>query len=246
MSKSTKMIRAYSETKDKFAEMKREIANIERKDLGFPELLRRIVNIPTLKDTLSEDAKRFKNMKRGQTAIIKPTILILILIILIGTMIIGYFLYSIFSPIGLFILNDATNILQDSAADDGNLSATTNITFGAVNRTVQNIEWISYALLFGFIFVFIVVAFFVRSYPFLIVFWIGFCIILVFCSIYLSVTYEDIRNADGYLRAAFDEWAVNDYLMRHLPHFTIAFTMLTGIVLFAINSLKTDTESSTL
>jgi hypothetical protein len=60
-------IRAYNETKIKLNKLALDLSSIQNKRVSVPEALRRISNIPNIKNVLSQDAfvKGLKDFKNG-------------------------------------------------------------------------------------------------------------------------------------------------------------------------------------
>lgn len=56
MKKNTLTTRIYKEEKEKLTQIKREMSLIENKDIKNPEVLRRILNIPSLPVILKTDS----------------------------------------------------------------------------------------------------------------------------------------------------------------------------------------------
>jgi len=57
MSKNLTNVRARTEERDKLKELARQLSVEQKQTIGTPEVLRRTLNIPTLKGVLLEDAK---------------------------------------------------------------------------------------------------------------------------------------------------------------------------------------------
>lgn len=176
---------------------------------------------------------------RSKRGISDNIVMILIIMAIFIIIIVAYFVYSLAAPQVVYLANQANGILQTTAVDtgNGNLSRSMNMTIGASVNALNNLEWMSYFLFIGLLIALIFLAFFVRSYPFLIVIWIVFIIIIAFCSIYFSVVYADLRN-DGTLGAAYKDWQFNDFLLQNMPYLIVGFGMAGGIFLFVI--VRTD------
>lgn len=156
----------------------------------------------------------------------------------------GYFFFSVAAPIFTSSFNSYTVGLQTAVASDPNLTSYTNFTFGNINRGLQNLEWISYSLLFSLLFGFALIAYNVRSYPFLLPMWIIFTIVLTFCSIYLADAYNDLRYGDGFAAVALQNWEGNDYILQYLPHLVVIYSIVTGIILFILATRDNTVETS--
>ena len=63
--KRSTMVRMYPETKLKLNDLRKELQAIQREDIKMPEILRRISNVPKLKDTLLQDALEKSRRKGG-------------------------------------------------------------------------------------------------------------------------------------------------------------------------------------
>ena len=57
MRKHTDNIRVYREDKLKLRDITIDLTNIQREKISFPETLRRVLNIPNIKDQLKLDAE---------------------------------------------------------------------------------------------------------------------------------------------------------------------------------------------
>ena len=64
MNKNTTHIRAFMDSKKRLDEIARELSVIQQDDIKTPEVLRRALNIPSLKDILKRDAELKRGMSR--------------------------------------------------------------------------------------------------------------------------------------------------------------------------------------
>lgn len=190
---------------------------------------------------LSKIVKKRNMNKKGLAG---QVLAIIIVMVVFMVMIVGYFFYAMIAPVAVYVVQDASNMVQGAVdgTQDGNLSLAANVTFGATSRTLGNLEWISYSIFIGMLFVLIFFCFFVRTYPFLIIFWILFIILMAFASIYMAITYNDVRSGDSYISAAYQSWEFNDYLLQYLPYPVVAFGLAGGIVLFILASRDEQAE----
>ena len=161
---------------------------------------------------------------------------ILILLGSLTAIIFIYFFYSLMYPVFLNTSNIVTVQTQNAFAGNSNLTDAVNKTFVAGNNALQGTKWLSYGLLFGFLMGFGLCCFYVRTYPFLLVFWIVFGIILIFVSIYLTASYDSIKSQSSDLNAMYTANASNDFLMEYLPQLVTGFMLLGGIILFSLIS----------
>lgn len=61
--KPTTQIRVYPDIKDKLMDLSLELTGIQKERVSIPESLRRIANIPNLKNILIDDAKMKARLK---------------------------------------------------------------------------------------------------------------------------------------------------------------------------------------
>ena len=61
--KQTTHIRTYPEDKDKLDNLARELSIVQRSNVKIPEALRRITNVPGLKELLIKDAEAKRRLK---------------------------------------------------------------------------------------------------------------------------------------------------------------------------------------
>jgi len=65
MRKRITNVRAYKEEQEKLKQLSYELSARERNSVRTPEILRRALNIPNLKNVLLEDAEFKRRFKRG-------------------------------------------------------------------------------------------------------------------------------------------------------------------------------------
>lgn len=168
---------------------------------------------------------------------------IFILMGLVAALIVGYFVFAMAAPLFGNYENILVTDFQGAAASTGQsiIVNATNMTAGSIDRTIQpNEQWVSYGILIMMFIAFVACMYFVRFYPFMVIFWILFCIVITFVSIYLSVSYQNIAAS---MPAIYQAWAGNDYLMTYLPFITITFAVIGGIFIF-MTSKREETDSS--
>lgn len=136
-------------------------------------------------------------------------------------------------------------ILTTSNETPSNLSIAATTATTAAIESIQMLEWISYVFIIMLIITFFGIAYFVRSHPFLIVFWIFIIICLVFVSLFLTVSYQDVKS-DPYLASMYEQWESTDYLLSWLPHIITAIGILGGIVLFILITREPESEATVL
>ena len=171
-------------------------------------------------------------------------IYIVVIIAVILITIIGLFsLASIVLPILVGEGNLVTNIIQTDLQNSGieplqNASTTPTETISGILGAV---ELIVYFLFLGLIIGFIIIAYYVRTYPFLAFFWAGIMVILVIMAMIMSNAYEQAKNEPD-LQAFYTTWGSNDLIMSYLPHIIASIGILGGIVLFVLVSRETESD----
>lgn len=172
---------------------------------------------------------------------------IIMLFVMMGVLmaiILAYFAYSLVAPPLTHTVDTANTVFQSALPVQNNLSTYGNLTFGSVNQTIQvNMEWISYGALIMMLLAFVFVSLFVRTYPFLLIFWILFIIIMVFCSFYLTVTYQNVSSGGGYLGDSYHSWQVNDFIMGYQTQLVVAFGLISGVILFILATRDNEAEA---
>lgn len=169
-------------------------------------------------------------------------VLIVVVVGIIGVFSLGSIVLPIISGEGI----DAANMIQESVAaagDSGLTNASTVATSTTIN-TLGIVEMLVYFLFLGLVIGFIIVSYYIRTYPFLGFFWIGGMVIIVIISMIMSNAYEQAKTGD--LASYYTTWGTNDLLMSYLPHIMAFITIFGGIVLFAIVSRDPEQETQLL
>ena len=185
MSKGRTHIRITNEDKAKIDSISLELSAIENRRISVPELNRRVWNIPNLKDILRIDAERKRRMnKRGLFDQMEKIVLLLTIL---GVIILVFIIIALISP----PLLDATSTIAGAilSTDDPIVNDSLAISVVPINTGIQNLRWIGYSLLIFPILGFLMLSYFVRFYPMMIIFWIFGIIILVICAIFFSSGY---------------------------------------------------------
>lgn len=161
-----------------------------------------------------------------------------------GILVFGILIYYVLSLLAPPLISSFSTFeisFREVTAFDGNLSAAEKTTFGNLSLAFNGLKWVSYVILFALFFAFCITAFYIRTYPFLIVVWIGVIIIMVIMGLYLAQTYNDLKTS-GSLSSAYTGWAGNDYILGYLPHIIAIFGLVGGIILFVLSSSGVEQE----
>lgn len=234
MKRNSTHIRSFPDVKIKLDNLARKVSLIEERNVKIPEVVRRLTNIPDIDVTLLKDAeikRRNRINNRGQTKNIFLGIFVMALFFIF--IVIGFYIYGLSAPIVGSVVNTATDELVTASSDDSAIFNATNSTFVKVNEGVQfNLEWVSYAIFIVLIFSFLIIAFFVRSYPWLVVVWLGIVIIMVYSSILMADSYQDLASSGGLVGEAYQNWQQQDFLFNYYPTIIGTLGLIGGVVLF--------------
>lgn len=138
-------------------------------------------------------------------------------------------------PILTPTLHDVGSITTEAlhSANDPAITQATDASIVPATETLNNMEWISYTLMILMFMAFLVMCFYVRTYPFLIWIWIIMIVVMIFVSIYLTVAYQNLRN-DPMLGSYYKEWGNTDFVLRNLPIVIFVLGVVGGIIMFMI------------
>src|SRR3990167_3812375 len=166
--------------------------------------------------------------------------------VLTGVILFAY-VFSLLAPLITSTSSEIKSIVVDATnkPEDANLSNSLNVGITAVDDTIQSLKWISYTYIIALFMGFLLMAYYVRTYPFLIVFWIIIIFALTFLSMILSNSYQEFATSSNDLFGnAYASFGVNDFLMRNLPQMTVMFGIVGGIFLFILASRDSEAEAS--
>lgn len=164
--------------------------------------------------------------------------IILVMLIVFGAVMIFYYAWSLAGPIIQDLGQEVSNEIIKATGNEtaNNLSESATVAFGSARTSLGILQTVTILFFFVMILGFIIMAFFVRSYPFLLFVWIIGIIILVFVSIFLSASYEELKSTDGYLREVYASWGMNDFILSNLPAiFSIIGAMGALVMLFVLS-----------
>lgn len=170
-------------------------------------------------------------------------ILFIVAIVLLG----AFWMYATAAPILVGQTQSLTSIFRTSLTATGGpgsaLSNATNIAADVSDSIVGSAQIVSYFLFAGLFMGFLVVCYYVRTYKWLAVAWIGLMAFLVFISMIMSNAYQEAYTTSSDLQAFYNTWGTSNFIMQYLPYITLVLGMLSGIVLFVL--ISTDSEEET-
>lgn len=158
------------------------------------------------------------------------------LFILFGILILVIFLFyaiSLISVPTIGVIDTISTSVQQASVGDAELNENINNTIVPLAQSTHNVEWIGYGSLVFFFMGYLLILSFIRVQPFLIVVWIVLVLIAVFIGIYISDSYNNIRNQDvGSIE--YSSWQTNDFILSNLPIVIACIGFIGGIILFVL------------
>lgn len=175
--------------------------------------------------------------------LVEQIYLVMVLIVILITVIGLFSLGSIVLPILVGEGNSVTDIIQTDLANSGiePLQNASTVPAETVKGVLGVVELVLYFMFLGLIIGFVLIAYYVRSYPFLAWFWAGAMVIIVIMAMIMSNAYEQAKNEPD-LQSFYLTWGSNDLLMSYLPHIILSIGILGGIILFVLISRDSESE----
>ena len=183
------------------------------------------------------------NMAINRRGIASQFVILIVMGIILFCLFAFWWAYSLIGPPILNTIDNAVTTLSTSQAGNQNISDALNATIVPVNRSLGNLEWISYSLPIMLLLVFILMCSYARSYPFLLPVWLAICAILVFSAIVLSAGFENSTVNDGALYAGYE---ANNFFITYMPHMITAIGIIGGFVLLIIVSRDKEAEAQVI
>lgn len=240
--KNTTHIRIRPEDKIKLDEMRFKLAEIEKKPIPREEVLRRTFNIPRLRGVLEEDSIQKKELRKiglNRRGLVGPLISVFVIILAVMMVIVGFWIFGLAMPPIVDSVGTVTTVMQNASAGNSAMENATETTFVNVNKGMGAFHWIGYSMFIASLLGFVFVAFYVRTYPFLLIFWVGFMVVLIIGSIGLASAYQDIAGSVSYYEA----WQTQHFFLTYQPHILVAMAFLGGLVLFVLISKESEAEA---
>lgn len=181
----------------------------------------------------------------NRKGIAEQIIYILIIFVILITILVVYFAWSMLAPSISTITGQITNsaITAANSSGDQNLSVAATTALSPINNSLPILEWGTYFVLIMLFFGFLILCFFVRAYPFLIFFWVILIIILAFVSLFLTDSYLTASAGTSYVATADQGWTTNNFIMSNLPSIFVAVGIFGGIILFILVSREQEAEA---
>lgn len=180
-----------------------------------------------------------KNKKGLSDQIILIMVMSIVLIFIILLFYVGHLLLPVIVP----TLQDAKTSVKQAVQETGdqNLITAEASSVEPVADSLNNLEWMSYVMLIFSFLTFLVMCFYVRTYPFLMVVWILMIIVLIFVSIQLTISYQELRT-DPILSSYYQAWENTDFVLQNLPIIILVMGIGGGIIMFSVSSRDPEVE----
>lgn len=122
------------------------------------------------------------------------------------------------------------------------LENSSSVATQAVYQGLGAMEILSYLMFIGLFVGYLIIAYYVRTYPYLAFVWIGLVVILVMLSIFISIAYQNAKATTTDLNNFYTSWGTNDFLLSHLPELATVLGLISMVLLFAIRGSEPQTE----
>jgi hypothetical protein len=171
----------------------------------------------------------------------------ILIIVLVGIIGLIYGL-AVTGPLVTGSVIDASDSIRDAVANspenNTDLGNATSTVTSVVSKTMGKMELLVYASFLGLFIGFLVVAYEVKFYPFLSFAWIGLMIIVTLFAIVISNAYTN-QSVDGPTAEFYSTWGSTGWIMTYLPHIFASLGLISGILLFTLQSRSPDEEATT-
>lgn len=171
-------------------------------------------------------------------------VLILFIVVIVGIGV--YWIVSMFGPVVVGEGNALASQVQTSIHANNPGSALDNSSQIATITTTNILgvfELLVYIAMIGGIIGFIMIAWYVRTYPWLAAVWIFAIIFFAFFAMLISNSYQQAAlSGPSEMQQFYADWGTNNFLMTYLPHMVIFFGILGGIILFVLVSRDSESE----
>lgn len=175
--------------------------------------------------------------KKGQLGGILNNIQMVLLIALVLGFIVGA--VFILGTVGPIVSGEGKNIATQirTAVNQNNpntnLSAATTTTTTIVENVLGTGELLVYMFFMGLFIGYLILAYNVRTYPYLAFFWVFLMVVMVVLSVIVSNAYQQAA-ANGPTASFYTAWGTNNFLMENLPFIVAVIGIIGGILLFVI------------
>lgn len=184
-------------------------------------------------------------MNNEAEGLIDKVMIVIILFVAIIAIVAVYALVSIAGPVVVGEGKNAANIIQssiDTSQPNSSISNASLVATSTVNGVLGTFELFVYLGFIGLFIGFMMICYYVRTYPFLSVFWFFIIIALVFISMLISNSYELASTSNSDMSSFYSAWGTNNFLMLNLPYIMAVFGVVSGVFLFVLISREPESE----
>ena len=213
------------------------------KPLSFREvtgILPRHSSWKSIKEEMKKLDRKMFNRRGGLFSLINVVVLLLIIII-IG------FVIIVFSATWDYGFNTLTESIQGiNGNSNSNISYYGgDVVFGNLNIGFQQLEWISYMLIFGLTLGAFIGMFVIKEHPAFFGIYIILVSVVLFISIFISRAYEKIYLSGGVIGSQLKSWGASSWLILNLPEWVTILAFIGAILLFVVFNRDSEQGSIT-
>lgn len=182
-------------------------------------------------------------MEKNKRGIVDQIMMVMILAVVIVIVILVFWAGSMVLPVMVGAGGTLINQMSSSADTTGDsaLKNATNTSLSIASSTLGIVETLVYIALVMMFIGYLIMAYYVRSYPFLAFFWVFIIIGLTFLSLFITNSYTTARDTTP-LSSYYTTWGGNDLLMSNLPVIVVVVGVFGGIFLFILASKDPESE----
>lgn len=149
-----------------------------------------------------------------------------------------WWMYSLIGPPIIHSVDIGVEAIARGVQSSPNVSFAINNTIVPVNNALDNLQWLAYTLPIVLFLCFIMMCFYVRTYPFLLPIWLAISGVLVFMAILMTSGYNQSVGDDPF----YADYAINNFYMSYMPYLIGAVALIGGIVLLVLVSKDASAE----
>lgn len=172
--------------------------------------------------------------------------IVLVMFVILALIVAGIYGAFTIGPIavgaGTTILGDIRTGMQQGQAPSGLINAT-NTSTNMVSGILGHIELMVYLCILGLFIGYLIVAYNVKTYPWLSFIWAFLMVILVVLSMFLSNAYAEAK-ALGETSEFYASWGSGHFIMDKLPFIVAFFGMLSAVLLFILMQRSPEEEQN--
>lgn len=182
--------------------------------------------------------------RMNRKGLVEQIYIVLIMAFVLALIILMFWVGSMTLPIlfgaGSMVTDQLSNSIN-TQSPNSDLSNATNTAISMTRGILGIGETLTYIAMLILIVGFIMLAFYVRSYPFLAFFWIFIIIALTFMAMLVSNSYTQASQSPA-TEQFYQQWGQNDFLMSNLPIIVVVIGVFGGIFLFVLASREPESE----